>query len=175
MADLVLIRLLRRMVHMKKLNSRAGGLLSIAFVAALGACDNSSTQVVEELEFAASLNVDLAQMEMLPSGVYIKDLEIGDGLKVLSNSELIVTYFGYLADGTQFGTGEFTFLMGRRQVITGFEQGVLGMLEKGTRKVVIPPEMGYGDQVQSAIPAGSVLVFDITVDSIPIDPTGGGN
>jgi FKBP-type peptidyl-prolyl cis-trans isomerase len=40
---------------------------------------------------------------------------------------------------------------------------------------VIPPEMGYGEQVQSAIPAGSVLVFDITVDSIPIDPTGGGN
>ena len=174
MPDLVLIRLLRRMVQMKKLNWRAGGLLSLAFVFALAACDNSSTQVIEELEFAASLNVDLAQMEMLPSGVYIDDLEIGTGLQVLSNSELIVTYSGYLADGSQFGTGEFSFLMGQRQVIVGFEQGVLGMFEKGTRKVVIPPELGYGDQDQNAIPAGSVLVFDITVDSIPLDETGGG-
>jgi FKBP-type peptidyl-prolyl cis-trans isomerase len=154
------------MIHMKKLDLRARSLFPLALAAALGGCDSSTTQVVEELEFAASLNVDLTQMEMLPSGVYIEDLELGTGSEVLGDSEVLVSYAGYLADGALFDSGQFGFLMGARQVIAGFEQGVLGMLVEGTRKVVIPPELAYGDQDRSAIPAGSVLVFDITVDSI---------
>lgn len=149
------------------------GAIALAVTLSVAACGDSSFQVIEELDFAASLNVDLTAMEMLSSGVYIQDLEVGDGTEVISSSEVSLTYVGMLADGSQFGSGQFSFLMGRRQVIAGFEQGVLGMRENGTRRVIIPPDLGYGNQDQNAIPAGSVLIFDITVDSVPIDTTGG--
>lgn len=145
------------------------GALACAMAFAVAACGDGAFQVIEELEFAASLNIDLDAMEMLSSGVYIQDTEVGDGEIVLSTSEVRLTYIGSLADGSQFGTGEFSFVMGQRQVIAGFEQGVLGMQERGSRRVIIPPDLGYGNQDQDAIPAGSVLIFDITVDSIPID------
>jgi FKBP-type peptidyl-prolyl cis-trans isomerase len=156
---------------MKTQALKAPGLFLVALLATLGACDSASFQVIEELDFAASLDVDLARMEMLPSGVYIEDLVVGDGNTVVGDSEVIVSFLGFLADGSQFGTGDFTFVMGRRGVIAGFEQGVLGMRERGRRKIIIPPDLGYGEQDQDAIPAGSVLIFDVTVDSVPIDST----
>jgi FKBP-type peptidyl-prolyl cis-trans isomerase FkpA len=158
---------------MKTQALKAPGLLFLALLATLSACDSNSFQVIEDLDFAPSLDVDLSRMEMLPSGVYIEDLVVGDGDTVLRDSEVIVSFLGFLADGSQFGTGVFTFIMGQRGVIAGFEQGVLGMRERGRRKIIIPPDLGYGEQDQDAIPAGSVLIFDITVDSIPIDTTGG--
>ena len=148
------------------------GALACAMAFAASGCGDNSFQVIQELEFAASLNVDLSAMEMLSSGVYIQDMTVGDGEIVLSTSEVRLTYIGSLADGSQFGTGQFSFVMGQRQVITGFEQGVLGMQERGTRRVIIPPDLGYGNQDQDAIPAGSVLIFDLTVDSVPIDLSG---
>lgn len=158
---------------MKKFGTLRMGAVAVAAVLSAAACSDSSFQVIEELEFAASLNIDLSAMEMLSSGVYIQDIEVGDGETVEADSEVMLTYVGSLADGTQFGSGQFSFLMGRRQVIVGFEQGVLGMRERGRRRVIIPPDLGYGAQDQNAIPAGSVLIFDITVDSVPIDSTGG--
>lgn len=157
---------------MKKSSSFRTGALACALALAGAACGDNSFQVIQELEFAASLNVDLDAMEMLSSGVYILDTEVGDGEIVLSTSEVMLSYIGSLADGSQFGAGQFSFVMGQRQVIAGFEQGVLGMQERGTRRVIIPPDLGYGNQDQNAIPAGSVLIFDITVDSVPIDLTG---
>lgn len=161
----------KRLNMMKSGRLRVGA-LAIAATLSVAACDDNSFQVIEELEFAASLNIDLSAMEMLSSGVYIQDLEVGDGLEVISNSQVMLSYVGSLADGSQFGSGQFSFLMGQGQVIVGFEQGVLGMRERGTRKVIIPPDLGYGNRDQNAIPAGSVLIFDITVDSIPFDSTG---
>ena len=156
---------------MKKPTSRLVGALALAAVAVLGSCSNPF-QVIEEVEFAPSLNIDLSQMERLPSGVYIQDLVVGDGLTVLSDSEVRFSYFAFLADGTQFGSGEFTFVMGQGGVIIGVALGMIGMRVRGTRKIIIPPDFGYGDSEQDNIPAGSVLIFDVTLDSIPPDPTG---
>lgn len=151
---------------MKKFSAPFRGAALVLLVSVVAACDDNSFQVIEELEFAASLGIDLSGMTMLSSGVYTEDLVVGDGDPVLSNSEVEVTYAGYLANGSQFGTGSFEFTMGLRQVIVGFEQGVLGMAERGERRIIIPPDLGYADQEQGAIPAGSVLVFDVIVDSV---------
>lgn len=145
--------------------------LTLAGTVGLGACNSTPFQVIEELEFDPSLEIDLTQMERLPSGVYIEDVVDGTGLRVNADSEVRVTYEGFLASGTKFGEGPLRFALGTRSVIAGFELGLIGTLEFGTRKMVIPPSLGYGDAEQGAIPAGSVLVFVVTVDEVYDDST----
>ena len=140
--------------------------LAVAAVVGLSACGDNPFQVIEELEFAASLGIDLASMEKLPSGVYLEDILVGDGFEVVDASVPTVFFEGWLADGTKFGEGSFAFVVGTGSVIAGFEQGVFGMKVGGVRRIIIPPQLGYGDQPQDAIPAGSVLIFQVTVDTM---------
>lgn len=158
-----------RSVAVRILPRRVAAVLAVAV--GLAACNDSPFQVIEDLEFDPSLEIDLAQMERLPSGVYIEDVVVGTGLPVTSASDVRVTYEGFLASGTKFGEGPLRFALGTRSVIAGFELGLIGALEFGTRKMVIPPELGYGDADQGAIPAGSVLVFLVTVDEVYDDVT----
>lgn len=138
---------------------------AVAVVAAV-ACGDTPFQVIENTEFDPSLEVDLEAMERLPSGVYIQDLVIGTGNTVFASSEVTVTYQGYISDGSQFGDGQFNFVLGTSSVIPGFELGIIGMYQGGQRKLVIPPELGYAEEEQTGIPAGSILIFDVTVDSV---------
>ena len=146
----------------------------MAVAGALVACgDDNPFQVIEDIEFAASLGVDLSQMEMRANGLYVQDLTVGMGDEVLADSTGYFTYAGYLSDGTLFGSGEFSFVIADTAglgAIEGFEAGVIGMMEDGRRLLVIPPELGYGDVPRSGIPAGSVLVFDVMVDSVGASP-----
>jgi FKBP-type peptidyl-prolyl cis-trans isomerase len=145
---------------------RVSAVLLAAAAVAAAACSDTPFQVIEETQFDPSLGVDLDSMELLPSGVYIQDIVIGPGNTVLTNSEVAVTYDGYVSDGSRFGEGQFNFVLGTASVIPGFELGVLGMNQGGERKIVIPPSLGYAEEEQTGIPAGSILIFDVIVDSI---------
>merc|ERR1711953_786724 len=77
-------------------------------------------------------------------------------------------YTGTLdADGSEFDSSvrrgqPFTFQLGVGQVIRGWDQGLLNMCEGEKRKLVIPPELGYGDQgAGGKIPGGATLVFEV--------------
>lgn len=107
-------------------------------------------------------------------GVFtITDLVIGTGATAASGNNATVSYTGWLYDtgkpngkGSQFDTGSFSFVVGTG-VIAGFSQGVVGMKVGGQRRVIIPPDLGYGNQSPSAaIPANATLVFEITLTSI---------
>ena len=142
--------------------------------AVLGACGDDPVdvvvfEVIEELTFAASTGVVLADMQMLTSGVYIQDITVGTGAVVEVGSVATITYQGWLASGTAFDAGTLPFNIGfgtTGRAIEGFEEGVLGMLVGGTRLIVIPPALAYGSRAIGAIPAGSVLVFQVTMDSL---------
>ena len=160
---------------MKSMHVRAAGLVALTVVLALAACSDDSNpfQVIEETEFAASLGVDLAQMERLPSGVYVQDVALGEGAELVYDATFTMTYTGWLSDGTQFDTGTFTTTLEENPapgegLISGFTQGILGMQPGGTRLLVIPPEEGYGDRQFGAIPPGSILVFRVTLDELTV-------
>lgn len=100
------------------------------------------------------------------------DLRVGTGALATSGSSLNVRYAGWLysltaADnkGSQFDSGLLTFTVGTG-VITGFSNGAVGMRVGGLRKVVIPPDQGYGSTAQDKIPANSTLLFEIELLSI---------
>jgi FKBP-type peptidyl-prolyl cis-trans isomerase FkpA len=105
------------------------------------------------------------------------DTVIGTGAQATSGSTVTVDYTGWLYDptksdkkGLQFDTSvgktPFQFTLGAGQVIEGWEKGVPGMNVGGTRRLIIPPSLAYGDTRSGAIPANSTLVFDITMIAI---------
>ena len=113
----------------------------------------------EDVNFAASLGVDLEQMERLPSGVYIQTLQSGDGLPV-NSGEVTIAYTLWLPDGTEIEDNpSFQFILGQTNLIPGFVDGITGMRVGERRLIVIPSELGYGSQGTSSIPPNSVLVF----------------
>lgn len=150
---------------MKIMRTKAA--FAVMAVVALSACGDDPFQVIEETEFAASLGVDLSQMEQLPSGTYIMDKVLGTGPELVFGSEMTVTFTGWLADGTEFDSGTFTAMYTETGgVIDGFREGILGMREGGTRLLVIPPAQAYGDRQVGIIPPGSILVFEVTLDQV---------
>lgn len=99
----------------------------------------------------------------------INDLEAGSGQKLKPGDCITVKYLGTLAaDGKEFD-GNFDkplalqFPLGKGQVITGWDQGLIGMKVGGTRRLVIPSELAYGNQAQGPIPANADLVFVVKV------------
>ena len=117
--------------------------------------------------FAPELGVDLDAMTQTASGLQYQDLTVGDGATSQAGDSVSVHYTGWLTDGTKFDSSvdrgtPFTFHLGQGQVIPGWDEGVAGMNVGGKRKLVIPPELGYGDRgAGGVIPGGATLVFDV--------------
>jgi hypothetical protein len=104
------------------------------------------------------------------------DLKVGTGPAVKDGDTLTVNYSGWLANGTEFDSSvdvkfqhvqPFTLTLGQGQVITGWEQGLIGMKAGGSRRLIIPPDLGYGTSGSPpTIPGNAVLVFDVTLVKI---------
>ena len=97
------------------------------------------------------------------------DLREGTGATATQGRTVIVSYTGWLYDptkteskGAQFdSSATFSFQLGVGRVIQGWDQGVVGMKVGGQRRLIIPPNLGYGAQMVGSIPPNSTLVFDI--------------
>ena len=105
----------------------------------------------------------------LDSGLVVEDLECGDGEEVQRGDLVSVHYTGTLENGRKFDSSRdrgqpFQLRLGAGMVIQGWEEGLPGMRVGGTRKLTIPPELGYGEAGRPPeIPPNSTLVFEIEV------------
>jgi FKBP-type peptidyl-prolyl cis-trans isomerase len=101
------------------------------------------------------------------SGLEIEDQIVGDGEEAVAGQTVEVHYTGWLTDGTKFDSSHdrnqtFSFKLGAGQVIAGWDQGVAGMKIGGSRKLTIPPDMGYGERgAGGVIPPNATLVFKV--------------
>jgi len=129
----------------------------------LGGCDGGPTFPPE---FDASLSINLSAMTKTASGLYYQDLAAGSGNAVKVGERATVAYSGWLPSGRKFDSGSFSFTVGVGQVVPGFDEGVLGMRVGGKRKLVLPPELGYGNQGVGSIPPNSTLVFEVELQKI---------
>ncbi len=102
-----------------------------------------------------------------PSGLTIEDLVPGTGAVAASGQSVTVHYTGWLTNGDKFDSSKdrndpFAFHLGGGQVIRGWDEGVQGMQVGGTRKLTIPPELGYGARgAGGVIPPNATLVFEV--------------
>ena len=104
-------------------------------------------------------------------GVGVIEVVTGVGPAITPGDLLEVHYTGWLTDGRKFDSsldrGEtYTFKLDNGDVIAGWDDGVAGMAVGGVRRLVIPPELAYGDDGrEGSIPPGAELVFDIELIS----------
>ena len=102
------------------------------------------------------------------SGLKYQDLKAGKGAVARSGDTVTVHYTGWLKNGKKFDSSKdrdrpFTFKLGAGKVIKGWDEGVAGMKVGGKRKLIIPPELGYGNRDVGCglIPANSTLIFEV--------------
>jgi len=110
-------------------------------------------------------------LQTLPSGLQYEDTVAGDGDEARPGSQVSVHYTGWLFEdgkaGTKFDSSKdrgepFRFPLGAGHVIRGWDEGVSGMKVGGTRRLVIPPELGYGARgAGGVIPPNATLLFEV--------------
>ncbi|HCV42004.1 MAG TPA: peptidylprolyl isomerase [Bacteroidetes bacterium] len=101
------------------------------------------------------------------SGLKYIDTVVGTGDSPKQGSTVTVHYTGYLTDGKKFDSSvdrkePFQFVIGVGGVIKGWDEGVASMKAGGKRKLIIPPQLGYGARgAGNLIPPNAELVFDV--------------
>ncbi|MFT3837257.1 MAG: FKBP-type peptidyl-prolyl cis-trans isomerase [Myxococcaceae bacterium] len=103
----------------------------------------------------------------------VEDLKLGNGAEALDGRVLVVRYTGWLTNGTQFDSnadGEpLEFKLGARQVIRGWDQGLMSMKVGGKRRLTIPPSLGYGSRGSPpAIGPNETLLFEVELLDVKI-------
>ncbi len=100
------------------------------------------------------------------SGLKYVDLKVGEGEEARLTQVVEVHYTGWLTDGTKFESSRdanepLTFRIGAGDVLKGWDEGVVGMKVGGKRRLVLPPELGYGKLgAGGVVPPNATLVFE---------------
>ena len=103
-----------------------------------------------------------------PSGLKYIDIKVGTGPEARAGDSVTVHYTGKLKNGTKFDSSldrnqPFTFTLGAREVIKGWDEGVAGMKVGGARKLIIPSKLAYGPGGRGQIPPDAELTFDVAL------------
>lgn len=152
--------------------------LAGALALAAAACndDDETTETTDELSYDADADAGPTATAGGPTeagptataggpAVQITDELIGAGAEAQQGDTLVVHYTGTLSDGTKFDSSvdrnePFEFTLGAGEVIQGWEQGFAGMKVGGKRRLVIPPELAYGEVgAGDLILPGATLTF----------------
>jgi peptidylprolyl isomerase len=105
-----------------------------------------------------------------PSGLKYVDIVVGTGSAVKTGDHVSVKYLGKLLDGTKFDASAdhpemgptFDYVQGVTSLIQGWTEGTSTMKVGGKRKLIIPPQLGYGMQgAGDAVPPNATLIFEI--------------
>jgi FKBP-type peptidyl-prolyl cis-trans isomerase FkpA len=142
----------------------------LALLAATAACSGKSDAPPPSAATPPTAAVTSLQSETLKPGT---------GATIAGGQMAVVQYTGWLYEagaadpkGKQFDSSRdrkeaFKFPVGTGSVIKGWDQGVVGMKVGESRRLVIPPDLAYGDSgAGGVIPPGATLVFDVELVGI---------
>ena len=157
------------------MHKRALGLCLVLAVIAAG-CNESAQKTTSTSSESTSSTTSPApaatpegsggKVHKLASGLQYEDVVVGSGKMAEPGMNVSVHYTGTLTDGTKFDSSHdrgqpLQFQLGSGRVIQGWEEGIKGMRIGGKRKLVIPPDLGYGANGGGPIPPNATLLFDV--------------
>ncbi|MFK7847468.1 MAG: FKBP-type peptidyl-prolyl cis-trans isomerase [Rhodothermales bacterium] len=132
-------------------------------------CDTSEPEDIVLEDPVPSFVADSVYI-VTESGLMYHDLIVGDTTRVRADSGDVVrlNYHGWLDGVTFFDSSllqgaPLEFVLGVGNVIPGMDEGINGMYLGGERQIVIPPELGYGQEARGIIPANSTLMFEVVL------------
>ncbi len=104
------------------------------------------------------------KLKDIGDGLKVRDIKEGSGEPVKEGAEVTIHYTGWLQNGNVFDNsrprGEpNTFAL--PDLVKGWQKGIPGMKPGGIRKLVVPPELGYGGRPKGDIPPNSTLIFEV--------------
>ncbi|MEA2460779.1 MAG: FK506-binding nuclear protein [Actinomycetota bacterium] len=143
---------------------------------AAGGASPGATSPASPLPSASGTPCD-SPPDQKASGLIIQDLTCGTGPAAKTGDILIVDYTGTFENGKVFDTSKkpggqpFPLQLGAGNVIKGWDIGLVGMNEGGTRRLTIPPSLAYGPDDYNGIPGGSTLIFEVTLLQIQAPPS----
>ena len=121
----------------------------------------------EGVQITAPTKVEASAFTKTVSGLEYADLKVGDGTSPNKGAKVKVHYTGWLKNGKRFDSSvvknkPFTFEIGRRRVIKGWDEGVMSMKVGGVRQMKVPASLGYGRSGHPpAIPKNATLIFEV--------------
>ena len=125
-----------------------------------------SLKKVEPIEREKYLKDNKITVKPLPSGLYYIPVTVGTGPKAEPGKMVKVHYTGKLLNGKVFDSSRkrnspIEFMLGRGQVIKGWDEGISMMRQGGKATLIIPSNIAYSDRDMGVVPPYSTLVFDV--------------
>lgn len=106
---------------------------------------------------------------VMPEELVAKTLIEGDGAEVSADQTITANYTGWVWDGEKFDSSWDNgqpLTMPLSNLVPGWGLGLTGQKVGSQVLLVIPPELGYGEQANGAIPANSTLVFVVDIEDV---------
>lgn len=122
-----------------------------------------------------------ADLTQTPTGLKYADLKVGDGPSPGPDSQVTVHFSGWLEDGAVFDSSVVRgapSTVPLNQVIDGWQEGLLTMKVGGKRKLIVPPDLGFGERGAMRVPPNSTLIYEVELLAVqgppeprPVPPT----
>lgn len=142
----------------------------ILFTTLFGSCSSNDEPNFEpqtEADILKYIEENGLNAEKSNTGLYYVIENEGSGEKPTSTSNVTVAYKGYFLNGTIFDKSNSSGVsFNLQQVIKGWTEGITYFKEGGNGILIIPSNLGYGNNGRGSIPGGAVLVFDINLISV---------
>ena len=170
----------KKILMMKSIPRAAARLLFPVLVAgaalAATSCSKDSPAVVAQQDFSAADDATIQKYladnkitnaKKQTSGLYyIPVITNPNGVQATAGRTVTVSYAGTLLNGNSFDSGSYTFPLGAKQVIDGWEEGIALMKLNEKSILLIPSALGYKSKAAGSIPPNSVLRFDVELTKI---------
>lgn len=125
-------------------------------------------EVIDAHEAPAVVQFDVKGKDTLTTASGLKYIMVkeGTGVQAVAGKKVSVHYSGYLTDGKMFDSSvesgqPFSFVLGNKQVIAGWDEGIALLKVGGKARLIIPYNLGYGEQGNGPIPPKATLIFDV--------------